>query len=121
VGPDAGKHLRNLLIIVALAAAVWLVPGGGAAGATLGNILFVLLLGGLGFFAYRMYMEHRVTLLDMENRTRVILYGSFALVVFAIVATGRLTGSGPGALLWIALFGLAVYGFVRVYRSVREY
>jgi len=43
------------------------------------------------------------------------------MVVFAIVATGRLTGSGPGALLWIVLLGLAIYGFVVVYRSVREY
>jgi len=121
VGPDAGKNIRNALIIVALAAVVWLVPGGSAGSSALGNLLSVLLIGGLCFFAYRMYMERRVTLMDMEDRTRVILYGSFALVAFAIVATGRLTGSGPGALLWILLVGLAIYGFFFVYRSVREY
>ena len=121
MGPDAGKHIRNILIIVALAAAVWLLPGGEAGSMTISNVLSVLLLGGLCFFAYRMYMEHRITLMDMEDRTRVILYGSFALLAFAIVSIGRLTGSGPGALLWIILIAAAAYGLVFVYRTTREY
>jgi len=121
VGPDAGKHLRNIAIIVALAAAVWLLPGGGTASRTISNLLSVLLLGGLSFFAFRMYMERRITLLDMEDRTRAILYGCMALIVFAIVATGRLWASGPGALLWLALIGAALYGLYSVYRAAREY
>ena len=121
MGPDAGKNVRNIAIIFALAVIVWLVPGGDTGSQTIGNILSVLLLGGLAFFAYRMYMEHRITLLDMEDRTRAIMYGCAALIVFAIVATGRLWESGPGALVWFALIGAAVYGLYSVYRAQREY
>lgn len=121
MGPDAGKHVRNILIIVGLAVAVWLVPGGDTGSAAIRNVLSVLLLGGLSFFAYRMYMERRITLLDLEDRTRAVLYGCFALIVFAIVATGRLWSNGIGALIWLALIGLAVYGIYSVYRAAREY
>ncbi len=121
MGPDAGKNARNILIIVGLALAVWLLPGGDTGSSFIGNLLSVILLGGLAFFAYRMYMEHRITLLDLEDRTRAVLYASFGLIVFAIVATSRLWGSGPGALLWLALIGVAVYGIYSVYRAAREY
>ena len=42
-----------------LAVVVWKVPGGGTAAATISNILSVAFLGGLFFFGYRLYMEHR--------------------------------------------------------------
>lgn len=108
--------------MVALGAVVWLLPGGDTGGQTIGNLLSVLLLGGLCFFAYRSYMENRIMLLDMATRTRAILYGSFALITFAIVATGRLTEQGGvGVLVWMALIALAAYGMYSVYRAAREY
>lgn len=122
MGPDGKKNLRNALIVVGLAAVVWLLPGGEAGSQTIGNLLSVMLLGGLCFFAFRSYMENRITLLDMESRTRAILYGSFAVITFAIVATGRLTSQGGvGVLVWMSLIGLAVYGMYSVYRGAREY
>ncbi|MDP9384715.1 MAG: hypothetical protein M3P50_05715 [Actinomycetota bacterium] len=121
MGPDTGKHIRNILIIVGLALAVWLLPGGDTGSAFIGNLLSVILLGGLAFFAYRMYMEHRITLLDLEGRTRAALYACFGLIVFAIAAAGRMWGSGPGALVWIALMAVAAYGIYSVYRAAREY
>ncbi|HEX8101921.1 MAG TPA: hypothetical protein VF533_04875 [Solirubrobacteraceae bacterium] len=122
MGPDAGKHARNILILFALAAILWLVPGGGTAAATIGNVLGVILFAGLAFFAYRLYMEHRITLLDLPDRTRLILYGSFALIVFALLAMRRLWDQGgAGALLWLALVGGAIYGVYSVWRASREY
>ena len=122
MGPDTGKHLRNIAILVGIALAVWLLPGGRTGSATVANLLSIILLGGLGFFAFRLYMEHRVTLLDLPDRMRSTLYGSFAVLAFALVATGRLTGAGGlAALLWIALVLLAVYGIDSVYRASREY
>ena len=122
MGPDAPKHVRNILILVAIAAGVWLLPGGDTGTRTISNLLSVLLLGGLCFFAYRMYMEHRITLLDLGDRTRAVLYGSFALMVFALLATRRLIDEGGlGALLWMALLGTAFYGMYSVWRASREY
>jgi hypothetical protein len=122
VGPDTGKHLRNIAIIVALAVAVWLVPGGDAASVTISNLLSIIFIGGLLFFGYRMYMEHRESIFGLEERTRGILYAAIALGAITLVATGRMWDEGGlGAMLWLAFMVLAIWGLVYVWRAYREY
>lgn len=117
-----GKNLRNIAIIVALALVVWLLPGGDTGAAVISNVLSIIFLGGLLFFGYRMYMEHRTTLFDMEERLRTILYVSAGVLALALVATGRLWNTGgPYILLWFAMIAAAGYGLYVVVRSVREY
>jgi FtsH-binding integral membrane protein len=119
---DRGKHLRNIAIIVVLALVVWLLPGGSTGAAVISNLLSVIFLAGLLFFGYRMYMEHRITLFDLEDRMRTLLYGAVGLLVLAIIATGRMWESGgPLILLWFAMIGAAVYGGYVVFRTSREY
>ena len=122
MGPDRNKHIRNVLIIVGLALAVWLLPGGDTASSTVGNLLTVILMAGLLFFAFRLYMEHRATIFGLEDRQRGILYGAVALAGFAIIATSKLWDEGGlGAMLWFGLIGLAVYGMYTVWRTYQEY
>ena len=122
MGPDRNKHIRNVLIIVGLALAVWLLPGGDTASSTVANLLTVLLMAGLLFFAFRLYMEHRATIFGLEDRQRGILYGAVALAGFAIIATSKLWDEGGlGAMLWFGLIGLAVYGMYTVWRAYQEY
>lgn len=122
MGPDRATHLRNVAIIVALALAVWLVPGGRTAGATISNLIWIVFLGGILFFGYRMYMERRETILDLEERQRGILYAAVALAAITLVATGRMwEAGGLGAILWLAFMGLAFYGVYGVWRAYREY
>ena len=122
MGPDGAKHLRNIAIVVVLALAVWRLPGGAPASRTIGNLLTVIFMAGLLFFGYRMYMEHRTTLMSLEDRTRALLYGSLALAAFTLIATSTLWSQGGfGALIWLLLLGLAVWGMVRVIRAHREY
>jgi type IV secretory pathway TrbD component len=122
VGPDRNKHLRNAAIVVLLAVAIWKLPGGGTAADVLNNVLGLLFAGGLVFFGYRLYMEHRSTLFMLEDRARALLYGSGVLAAFALIATSRLWDQGGiGVLIWLALLGAAAYGFVTVYRASREY
>jgi hypothetical protein len=119
---DGVKNLRNAGIIVVLAALVWLLPQGATAGQTVANVLSVILLAGLAFFAYRMYMENRTALFDLPERQRVVLYGSVALLVVTLTATSRMWNSNGGfVLLWFALIGLSVYGLATVFRAYREY
>jgi hypothetical protein len=114
VGPDRRTNVRNVVIVLALATAVWLLPGGDSGSRTIYNLLTVILTAGLMFFGYRLYMEHRATLFG--------LYGSLALAVLAIVGTTRLWDQGGlGALVWFCLIGLAVWGVYRVWRSYRTY
>ena len=122
MGSERGKHVRNIAIIVALALAVWLVPGGGAASVTISNLLSIIFIGGLLFFGYRMYMEHRETIFGLPERSRGILYAAIALGGITLVATGRMWDAGGlGAMLWLAFMVLAIWGLYSVWRAYREY
>jgi hypothetical protein len=122
VGPDRKTHLRNFAILIVLAVAVWQLPGGGTATATINNILGLMFAGGLVFFGYRMYMENRTSLFMLEDKVRALLYGSVGLIALALIGTGRLWDEGGfGVLVWLGLIGAGVYGCVTVYRAAREY
>ena len=122
MGPDRNKHLRNIAIILAITVAVWKLPGGGTAAATIGNIFGVIFLGGLCFLGYRVYMERRDTILGLEERQRGLMYGAIALIVFSLVATAKLWDLGPlGAMLWLAMIGGSAYALYGVWRAYRTY
>jgi TRAP-type C4-dicarboxylate transport system permease small subunit len=122
VGPDRNKHLRNIAIIVVLAVAVWLLPGGDAASVTVSNLLGIIFIGGVLFFGYRLYMEHRDTIFGLEERQRGILYASLALGTIALVATRRMWDEGGlGAVIWLTFMGLAIWGLYSVWRAYRTY
>ena len=122
MGPDRAKHIRNIVIIVALAVVVWLVPGGGTGSSTIYNLLTIILTAGLLFFGYRLYMEHRATIFGLGDNQRAWLYGSVALATLALLATSRLWAEGgAGVLIWMLMIGLAVWGVYRVWREYSEY
>ena len=122
MGPDRAKHIRNILIIVALALVVWLVPGGGTGSSTIYNVLTIILTAGLLFFGYRLYMEHRATIFGLGDNQRALLYGCVAVACVALLATNRMWNAGGlGALVWFALLSLAGWGIYRVWRAYSEY
>ena len=122
VGPDRNTHLRNFAILILIAIAVWQLPGGGTAVTVVNNLLGLAFAGGLVFFGYRMYMEHRQSLFMLEDKIRALLYGSIVLVALALVGTSRMWNEGgAGVLVWLLLIGAGVYGCVVVFRASREY
>jgi hypothetical protein len=122
MGPDRNTHLRNIAIVILLAVIVWQVPGGNAASLTINNLLGLIFIGGLLFFAYRLYMEHRQSIFGLEERQRGILYASLALGAVTLVATSRMWNSGGlGAVLWLAFISAAIWGLYSVWRAYREY
>jgi TRAP-type C4-dicarboxylate transport system permease small subunit len=123
VGSETAKHLRNIGIIVVLAVAVWKLPGGGEASMTISNLLWIVFVGGMLFFGYRMYMEHRDSIFSLTERQRGILYAALALATITLVATRRMweDGGGLGAVLWLCFLGLSIYAIYGVWRAYREY
>ena len=122
MGPDRNKHLRNIAIILALAIAVWKIPGGGTASQTISNIFSVLFLAGMFFFGYRTYMEHRTTFFGLEERQRGLMYGAIALAGFALIATRRLWDQGGlGAMLWLLMLGASGWALYSVWRAYKTY
>ena len=115
------KIARNVAIVALLALGVWALPGGGTAANFVGALLLVLLTVGLGWFAGRMYIEHRTTLYSLGDRYRGMLYGACGLAVFALASGTKLFRTGSGTTAWFALMGAASYMLYAVYRHSREY
>jgi hypothetical protein len=113
--------LRNLAIVLGLAAALAFLPGGGTTASVILQLISVIFLAGLAFLAYRLYREHRVALFSLGDGVRGTLYGSAALTTLAIVGAHKLWETSAGVLAWFALIAAAVFGLVTVVRAVREY
>ena len=115
------ETLRNVLVILALAAVVMLVPGGGNASAGIIQALVIAMLASIAWFGVRLYREHRSDIYALGDRNRGILYASAGLVALTVTATDRLWATGPGTVIWVALVALACYGVYYVFRVSREY
>ena len=112
---------RNVLIILALAAVVMLVPGGGNASDAILQALLIAMLAAIAWFGARLYREHRSDIYALGDRNRGILYASAGLLALTVTATDRLWATGPGTIVWIALVALACYGVYHVFRVSRDY
>jgi hypothetical protein len=115
------QNARNAAIVLGIAAAVMVVPGGGRAADLVWAILSIVFAGGLALFAGRMYLERRVELYTLEDNHRAILYGSVAVLVVALTAASRLAQTGPGTLGLLVLFAISLYGLFHVYTAWRQY
>ena len=112
--------VRNVLIVLAIAAAVAFLPGAGLAADLVNYLLSLLFFGGLAWLAARLYVEHRIDLESLGDRGRLILYGAIGVAVLTIAATPRLWNTGPGTLVWFLLIGAASYALYMSYRAYRD-
>lgn len=130
------KTVRNVVIILAIAAAVYFIPGGGRAADTFEAALWVAFGLGIGYFGLRTYRERHLALYGLGDRHRGLLYGAVALGVFVWIVRKRMwyalqvqggelvqvhRWSGVGEFLWFVLVGLVVYALLTVYRYARSY
>jgi len=112
---------RNVAVLLALAAVLMLAPGGGDASQAVLQALVIAMLGAIGWFAARLYREHRADLYSLGEHNRGLLYAAVGLAVLTLTGTDKLTATGPGTVFWIALLGLAGYGIYYVFRASRQY
>jgi len=113
--------LRNIAIILVLAAAVYFVPGGGDAAALIGALLSTAILAALVMLAVRFYRERRMDIVGLPDRWRGILYGALGVIVIAMAARPRLVETGGGTIAWLAAVAGSAYALYRVWRYYREY
>jgi hypothetical protein len=118
---DRYRQAINVAIVLLIAAAVFLIPGGGRAASTFEGVLLVGFGVGFGYLGLRMYREYRVSLHGLGDRYRAALYGAVALVAFLVLGQKHLWETSLGTLAWFALVLLALYGFGIVYRRWRSY
>ncbi len=118
---DRWRVFRNVVIVLALAAAVDFVPQGGRVADTISAILAVAFGAGIALFAGRMYLEHRVTVYSLGDRDRALLYGAVAVGVVTVAAQPRMWHTGLGEFFWFVLIGGAIATLIGVYRRWRAY
>ena len=115
------KTARNVAIVLAIAAAVALLPAGGwAAGLTLW-VLGIAFWAIFAWFGARLYREHRMSLVMLGDRIRALLYGSIGVAVLTVSATRRLWETPGGTIAWFALIAAASYGVFAVWQYSRRY
>ena len=115
------KNVRNVVIVLVLAALVVLVPGGGRGATVAIQAVSLAFLASIGWFASLMYRQHRVELYSLGDAKRAVLYVAAAVATLTLTATSRLWGTASGEIVWFALMGGAVYAVVAVVWSVRRY
>ncbi|HEV3228824.1 MAG TPA: hypothetical protein VGY97_05060 [Solirubrobacteraceae bacterium] len=113
--------IRNVAVVVALAAAVWALPAGGQAASIVGSVLGVLFAIGLAIFGARMYLEHRMSIYALDERYRALLYGAIAVAFLTLAATSKLWASSTGTFAWVLLLAASAFALATVYRVSRRY
>jgi hypothetical protein len=115
------KNVRNVAILLVIAAAVFFIPGGGRAASTFATVLWVAFALGIGYLGLRFYRERRISLHSLGDHHRALLYGAIALAVFEWVGRERMWLTSLGELGWFVLAGIVVYSLLVVYRRWRSY
>jgi hypothetical protein len=115
------QTLRNVAILLALAAAVDFLPGGGAAAATVMAALTLIFLAAIAWFAYRMYQEQQLTLATLTDAKRAGLFGAVGGMALLIVAYDEFSSWRGGIVLWIGLMAGCVAAGVAIWRSASTY
>jgi glucose-6-phosphate-specific signal transduction histidine kinase len=113
--------LRNVVIILALAALVVLIPGGGTGASVALQAVYLVFLASLGWFAAVMYRQHRTTLYSLGDRRRVVLYVALGVAAVVLTGTSKLWESSGGSVAWLVLLGGAIYAVIAVVWTARRY
>lgn len=115
------KDVRNIVIVLALAAIVDIVPGGGTAADVVVTAVTLIFLAALAWVASVSYREHRNTLYALGDRRRALLYVAIAVIAVTLTATSRLWHSPIGSVAWLVLIAGAIYAGIWVLLSARRY
>ncbi len=118
---EGQRAARNILIIVAIGAAVYFIPGGGRLASAFTAFLWAMFGLGIAFLGLRFYRENTFRLTALGDRHRGLLYGGIALGLFCYMARTKMWETGFGELVWFVLVGLAAWAFLEVYRHYRSY
>jgi hypothetical protein len=115
------QTVRNIAIVLVIAALVVLIPGGGTGASIAIQAVSLAFLASLAWIASRLYREHRVAIYSLGDARRAILYGAIAVAALTLTATSRLWETGTGEIVWFALLGGAAYAAFAVIWAARKY
>ena len=112
--------VRNILIILVLAALVAVLPGGGTGATVVTQAVSLAFLATIGWFASLMYRQHRAELYGLGDRPRATIYVALGVGALTLSATSRMWSTSGGSVAWLLLIGAAVYALVAVFLAARR-
>ena len=112
-------NVRNVAIILGIAALVDLVPGGGQAANTAIQAVSLLFIATIGWFASLMYRQHRVSLYSLGDKRRAALYASLGVLLLVLSALYRV--HGISAVIAVVAAAVAIYTIFAIIWAAREY
>jgi hypothetical protein len=112
---------RNIAIILALAAGVDFLPGGGAAAATVLSALMLIFLAAIAWLLYRVYREQQLTLATLTDARKAGLFGAVGAMALLVVAYDDVRSWTGGFVLWIALMAGCVGIIFLIWRAATTY
>ena len=112
---------RNIVIILALAAGVDFLPGGGAAAATVLSALMMLFLAAIAWLVYRVYREQQLTLATLTDARKAGLFGAVGAMALLVVAYDDFRSWTGGIVLWVALMAGCLGIIFLIWRAATTY
>jgi len=113
--------VRNVLIVLAIAALVALIQGGVTAANIAIQAVTLIFLGTIVWFLSLTYRQHRSTLYSLGDGRRLLLYVALGVGTLTLTATSRLLGTGAGSVAWLLLLAASIYTVFALLWSTRKY
>ena len=111
----------NIVVVLAIAAVVDIVPGGGTGASVVVQSISLIFLGALAWVVSLMYREHRNALFSLGDVRRAGLYTAAGVLCVTLTATSRLLSSSLGSVAWLVLIAGSLYAGGAVLYSARRY
>lgn len=104
---------RNVAIVLAIAAAVTFLPGGGDVAAVIGRTLSLAFIAVIAWGLVYLYRRHRTDLEQLRIGFRVLLYAAGGVLVLALAGT-----TGVVLLILLVAVALALFAVWQEYRTL---
>jgi hypothetical protein len=114
-------NVRNVLIIVLIAAVVAIAPGGGTGANVVVQAVSLFFLAAIAWVASIMYRQYRTELYSLGDGRRAALYVAVGVAAVTLTATARLWSTSAGSVAWLVLMGAAIYTTFAVVWAARKY
>jgi hypothetical protein len=115
------QTIRNIAIILALAAAIDFLPGGGNAAAAVLAALSMIFMAAIAWLLYRVYNEQQLTISSLSDARKAGLFGAVGAIALLVVAYDDFRSWEGGILLWVALMAACLGVIFLIWRSATTY
>ena len=115
------QNIRNIAIILALAAAIDFLPGGGNAAAAVLTALTMVFFAAIAWLLYRVYNEQQLTLSTLSDGRKAGLFGAVGGIALLVVAYDDFRSWAGGVVLWVALMAACIAAIFMIWRSATTY